>query len=36
MSTLAVPQTATSTWNLDPVHSAAEFKVTLDVQFVKA
>jgi polyisoprenoid-binding protein YceI len=27
MSTLAVPQTATTTWNLDPVHSAAEFKV---------
>jgi len=27
MSTLAVPQTATSTWNIDPVHSVAEFKV---------
>lgn len=27
MSTLAVPQTATTTWNLDPVHSVAEFKV---------
>ena len=27
MNTLATPQTATTTWNLDPVHSAAEFKV---------
>ncbi|HKM46775.1 MAG TPA: YceI family protein [Terriglobales bacterium] len=27
MSTLATPQTATSTWNIDPVHSVAEFKV---------
>jgi polyisoprenoid-binding protein YceI len=27
MSTLAIPQTATTTWNLDPVHSVAEFKV---------
>jgi len=27
MSTVAVPQTATTTWNLDPVHSVAEFKV---------
>jgi polyisoprenoid-binding protein YceI len=27
MSTLATPQTATTTWNIDPVHSAAEFKV---------
>jgi polyisoprenoid-binding protein YceI len=27
MSTLAVPQTATTTWNIDPVHSVAEFKV---------
>ncbi len=27
MTTLAVPQTATTTWNLDPVHSVAEFKV---------
>jgi len=27
MSTLAVPQTSTSTWNIDPVHSVAEFKV---------
>ena len=27
MSTLAIPKTAVSTWNLDPVHSAAEFKV---------
>jgi polyisoprenoid-binding protein YceI len=27
MSTVAVPQTATTTWNIDPVHSVAEFKV---------
>lgn len=27
MTTVAVPQTATTTWNIDPVHSAAEFKV---------
>ena len=27
MSTLAVPQTAVSTWNIDPAHSVAEFKV---------
>jgi polyisoprenoid-binding protein YceI len=27
MSTLASPQTATTTWNIDPVHSTAEFKV---------
>src|SRR5246500_4784865 len=27
MTTLAVPQTSTTTWNLDPVHSIAEFKV---------
>lgn len=27
MSTLATPQAATSTWNVDPVHSVAEFKV---------
>src|ERR1700723_486552 len=29
MSTLATPQTATgvTTWNIDPVHSVAEFKV---------
>jgi len=27
MSTLATSQTSTTTWNLDPVHSAAEFKV---------
>jgi polyisoprenoid-binding protein YceI len=28
MSTLATPQTATrTTWNIDPAHSAAEFKV---------
>jgi polyisoprenoid-binding protein YceI len=27
MSTLATPQTTTATWNIDPVHSVAEFKV---------
>jgi len=27
MSTLAVPQTAVTTWNIDPAHSVAEFKV---------
>lgn len=27
MSTLAIPQTSTTTWNLDPAHAAAEFKV---------
>ena len=27
MSTLATPQTAISTWKIDPVHSVAEFKV---------
>ncbi len=27
MTTLTAPQTAVSTWNLDPVHSVAEFKV---------
>ena len=27
MSTLASPQTATTTWNIDPAHSSAEFKV---------
>jgi len=27
MATLAVSQTSTSTWNLDPAHSSAEFKV---------
>jgi polyisoprenoid-binding protein YceI len=27
MSTLATPQTATTTWNIGPVHSVAEFKV---------
>jgi len=27
MSTLAIPQTAVSTWNVDPAHSVAEFKV---------
>jgi len=26
-TTLTAPQTATTTWNLDPVHSVAEFKV---------
>jgi polyisoprenoid-binding protein YceI len=27
MSTLATPRISTTTWNLDPVHSVAEFKV---------
>jgi polyisoprenoid-binding protein YceI len=27
MSTLAIPQTSTTTWNIDPAHTAAEFKV---------
>jgi polyisoprenoid-binding protein YceI len=27
MSTLTVPQTSTTTWNIDPAHSVAEFKV---------
>jgi polyisoprenoid-binding protein YceI len=27
MSTLAIPQTAVTTWSIDPVHSVAEFKV---------
>jgi len=27
MSTLDIPQTATTTWNIDPAHSVAEFKV---------
>jgi polyisoprenoid-binding protein YceI len=27
MSTLATPQTATTTWNIDPAHSVADFKV---------
>jgi polyisoprenoid-binding protein YceI len=27
MNTLATPQTSTTTWNIDPSHSAAEFKV---------
>ena len=27
MSTLAIPETVVSTWNIDPVHSVAEFKV---------
>ena len=26
-TTLTAPQTTTTTWNLDPVHSVAEFKV---------
>jgi polyisoprenoid-binding protein YceI len=27
MSTLATPKTSTTTWNIDPAHSVAEFKV---------
>ena len=27
MPTMATPQTTTTTWNLDPIHSVAEFKV---------
>jgi polyisoprenoid-binding protein YceI len=27
MSTVATPQTATTTWNIDPAHTMAEFKV---------
>src|SRR5258708_36945880 len=27
MTTLASPQTATTTWNIDPAHTVAEFKV---------
>jgi polyisoprenoid-binding protein YceI len=27
MSTLLMPETATTTWNIDPAHSTAEFKV---------
>ena len=27
MSTLATPQISTTTWNIEPVHSVAEFKV---------
>ncbi len=27
MSTVATPQAATTTWNVDPIHSVAEFKV---------
>jgi len=27
MNTLATPQTSTTTWNIDPAHSVAEFKV---------
>ena len=27
MTALAAPQTATTTWNIDPVHTVAEFKV---------
>jgi polyisoprenoid-binding protein YceI len=26
-TTTAIPQTSTTTWNIDPAHSAAEFKV---------
>src|SRR5205085_6082666 len=26
-TTFAAPETATTTWNIDPVHSVAEFKV---------
>ena len=46
MSTVvAAPQTATTTWNLDPAHSTVEFKVKhmgdevgimIKAQFVKA
>ena len=27
MNTLAIPQTFTTTWNIDPAHATAEFKV---------
>lgn len=27
MTTLAIPQTSTTTWTIDPIHSSAEFKV---------
>lgn len=27
MTTLAIPQTSTTTWNIDPAHALAEFKV---------
>ena len=27
MNTLTIPQTSTTTWNIDPAHSVAEFKV---------
>src|ERR1700685_2443468 len=27
MNATAIPQTASTTWNIDPVHSVAEFKV---------
>jgi polyisoprenoid-binding protein YceI len=27
MTTLASPQVALTTWNIDPVHSVSEFKV---------
>jgi polyisoprenoid-binding protein YceI len=27
MSTLAIPETTTTTWNIDPAHATAEFKV---------
>ena len=38
MNTLAAPQAATSTWNIDPVHIlvGGEVTITLDAQFVKA
>jgi len=32
MSTLAPPQTSTTTWNIDPAHATAEFKVFYGVQ----
>ncbi len=36
MSTLATPRTAVSTWNIDPVHSVAEFKVKhMMISYVK-
>lgn len=35
-ATIAAPQTATSLWNLDPVHSVAEFKVKhMMISYVK-
>ncbi len=36
MSTVATPQVATTTWNIDPVHSVAEFKVKhMMISYVK-